>query len=384
MLREEKRWASRLLRSEQISSRDVLFIRQERWRSLLISTLMCVFVFDPVWRFSGKCFFVSFGVDELCCSALRKNPERFHSLNIGWAAVFSGSRLGFVLNSVYLLINRYEGLPRWFRKWVLAKHLNFLEKLIPQLQRTSFLVKQDYFGASSLLVSMSLFLPFHVAGVQHGLMNPVTILQGKVYPGVRTKIEYTYNDFYQDILSQAKHPSANVKVLGPPYDCQMSIGVQSTTRQVIFISSGQMQNAEGRRFVSRIRTCAEEDGLRFRLRPHPSERNEKSLEGYELDASPTSSFFAADSRTTLLVGAFSSLLYQGAFKGFRTVWFLNQCGLDLCDLPYLSDLPNVTHVALENVVPGQFLACFEVERKNFDLDPADVRLSALLKSSFVS
>ena len=383
MLRAERRWSTRLEREGQIYACDRPYVRAQRFRSLFISSLLTSFVLCPKWNFSGKCFFVSFGIDELCHSSIRERPEQFCTLNIGWGALFKGSKLGFVMNSLYLLVNNCVDLPRWFRKYLLVKHIKFLGKLIPQLDQSIFIVKQDYFGPSSILVTLSCFLPLSVVGVQHGLMNPKAILRRKIYPGVRTRIEYVYNDFYQTVLSRVKARSSVVKVLGPPCDCSIRSGQMSVDRKVIFISSGQMQSSDGRNIVWRIKSLSESDGFVFELRPHPSEKLEKSLGDYLLDETTVSTLLKCDPDSILLVGTFSSLLYQAAYKGFRTLWVLNEHGLNLSSLPFLTDVPNAFVSVADEMVPGKLASIFCSDRERISLDTAEARLTKLLRDSIL-
>lgn len=382
MLRAERRWSVRLKKVGQIYACDRPYVRGQRFRSLFISFLITTFVSYPKWKFSGKYFFVSFGIDEICHSSIRKSPERFYTLNIGWEALLRGSKLGFVMNSLYLLVNNYVHLPRWLRKYLLVKHIKFLDKLIPQLEESIFIVKQDYFGPSSLLVTLSRFLPLSVVGVQHGLMDPRGILERKIYPGVRTKIEYVYNDFYRTIFSKVKDRASVVKVLGPPCDGSIGSGSQSASRKVIFISSGQMQSSEGRNIVWRIKALAENEGLDFVLRPHPSEKFEKSLKDHCIDKSTVSTLLKSDPNSILLVGEFSSLLYQAAYKGFRTLLVLNEHGANFSCQPFLSDVPNVFLSMPDEIVPGMLASILCSERRSISLDAAEVRLTKLLRESF--
>jgi hypothetical protein len=380
--RAERRWSSLLARKGKINSQDESFLRQHEVSCLVISTLMVLLNPFPGWRFAGRCFFVSFGGDELRYSAIRSNPRRFISLDFGWRALFKGPRLGFVLNSLYLLINRPHGLPRWGRKYLLACHFRFLSKLLPQLNRNIFLVKQDYFGPSSLLVTMSWHLQLHVAGVQHGLMGTESILQQRIYPGIRTKMEYAYNAFYRDIFSRVKSASTITEVMGPPFECPNIIRSGTVARRVVFVSSGQMRSKEGRHVVDQVRAWAEGDGLIFLLRPHPSEKDFEDQNGFRIEGSPVSTLFDTDPASTLFIGISSSLLYQAAFKGFSTLWLFNESWEGAHRLPFLADLPNATFLAWDKIESGTLSSCLNRKRDPISIDSASVRLTTLLQAFF--
>lgn len=380
--RAERRWSSLLARKGKINSQDESFIRQHKVSCLVISTLMVLLIPFPGWRFPGTCFFVSFGRDELRHSSIRSNPSQYMSLDFGWRTLFKGPRLGFVLNSLYLLINYPHGVPRWGRKYLLAWHFRFLSKLLPQLNRNIFLVKQDYFGPSSLLVTLSWHLELHVAGVQHGLLDPESILQQRIYPGIRTKIEYAYNAFYRDIFSRVKPASTATEVLGPPFDCSNLIRPGTATRRAIFISSGQLRSKEGRHVVDQVRAWAEGDGLIFLLRPHPSEQDCEDQKGFRIEGSAVPTLFDTDPAGTLFIGIFSSLLYQAAFKGFSTLWLYNESCGDLHRLPFLADLPNATFAAWDKIKSGTLSSYLNQKRDPISFDSASVRLTALLQSFF--
>ena len=382
ILKAERRWSSRLVRAGQISSQDESFIRQRRALHLFVSTLIVILNPRPIWGFSGRCFFVSFGVDELSESAIIANPSRFERLNFGWRAVFKGSRIGFVLNSLYLLINRYDGLPRWIRKRLLVLHFNFLKRIFPQLNRNIFLVKQDYFGPSSLLVTLSWHLPLNVVGVQHGLMDTNSIQQRRLYPGVRTRTEYVYDAFYRKALSRVKPAFTNTEVLGPPYDCSSDPKSEQVAKQVIFISSGQMRSESGRALIDSVRTLAELDGLRFSLRPHPSEKGIEQLKVFRLEESPLSTLFHADPSSTLFIGVFSSLLYQATFKGFRTLWLFNGSGGGHCHLTHLADLPNAATLSQDEIIAGTLSSYLKRGLEPIGFDSSTERLMKLLHVSF--
>lgn len=152
--------------------------------------------------------------------------------------------------------------------------------------------------------------------------------------------------------------------------------------QIIFISSGQMQSEEGRTFVSTVRAYAESEGLRFVLRPHPSERNAKILNGYQIDKATASDFFEGDRDNTLLIGAFSSLMYQAAFKGFRTIWMLNEGGFDPSFFPFLVDLTNAAFIKADEMVPGKLSSFVLTPREDVSLDSVSFRLDDLLQATF--
>lgn len=384
ILQSERRWSSRLVRAGQISNQDELFIRQRRVFCLIVAMLIVTLAPRPIRGFVGRCFFVSFGVDELCESVIKANPKRFERLNFGWRAVFKGSRIGFVFNSLYLLINRYDRLPRWIRKRLLVLHFNFLEKMLPQLSEDVFLVKQDYFGPSSILVTLSWHLPLNVVGVQHGLMDTKSIQQRRLYPGVRTRTEYVYDAFYREILSQVKPAFTNIEVLGPPYDCSSAAVSAQVVQQVIFISSGQMRNEGGRALIEKVRVLAELDGLRFLLRPHPSEKGIGQLKDFRLEESSLSSLFHVDPSSTLFIGVFSSLLYQATFKGFRTLWLVNGSGGGHRHITQRADLPNAVALSQDEVIAGTLSSCLKRGLEPIGYDSVSVRLMALLHVSFPS
>lgn len=381
ILLSERRWSSRLMRSGEISRYDMIFIRQRRFFCIAVSTLLITLAPRLVLGSSWRCCFVSFGVDELSRLAIQAKPDFFCGVNFGWRAAIKGPRIGFVLNTLYLLINRHDGLPGWIRKFLLVLHFDFLNREMLNLSRNVFIVKQDYFGPSSLLVTMSWHSPLNVVGVQHGLMNPNSILQRGLYPGVRTRTEYVYDHFYQDVISQVKSAFASTKVLGPPYDCSCAFERAGIDHQVIFISSGQMRSEAGRAIVEKVRATAEADGLRFLLRPHPSEKGGDQLQGFQLEESSLTRLFDAARSSTLFIGVFSSLLYQAAFKGFRTVWLIH--GSDEGEkVMQVADLPNASTLLHEEVLPGVLPAYLKQDVKPVVLDPAVDRLMSLLRVSF--
>lgn len=382
ILRVEKRWSYRLERERAIENRDKVFIRKHGALSLVVSTIIVLFAPRPVWKFAGKCFFVSFGLDELSRSSILTNPERFNNLNFGLRAVFMGSKLAFVLNSIYLLINYPSGIYKWIRKCLLRLHFSHLEQLLPQLSRNIFLVKQDYFGPSSLLVTLSWHQPLHVVGIQHGLMDASQTLMRRLYPGIRTKIEFTYDEFYRNIFSQVKPTFTVTKVLGPPYEISNSPGSTSSAAHVVFISSGQIRTEGGRTVVKQVRAWAERDGLTFLLRPHPSEKDIEQLKDFPIDDSALPTLFNSDPSNTLFIGIFSSLLYQAAFKGFNTLWLQNESKIGQENLYFLSYLPNAAVILQDEMDTGKLSTYLTRDREPVNFDSSCTRLLTLLQSLF--
>jgi len=382
VLRDERRWCNRLRREGEVEARDEKFIRQWASLSLLVSSMMVLLVPRPALRSVCRYFFVSFGQDELMHSAVRSSPDLFAPLNFGPRAIFSSIRLGFVLNSIYWLITVPGRTPARLRKFLLVRHFAYLEKLMPQLQRYVFLVKQDYFGPSSLLVSLSRRVRLNVLGVQHGLMNTDSILEKRIYPCIRTQVEYAYDEFYRSVFTEVKPASTTVEVLGPPYDCGTNCPAMGSVLRVVFISSGHLRNEAGRGWIAQVCKVAEVDGLAFALRPHPSEEAVEDLGDYTLLQSSLATVFDGAPGETLFVGIFSSLLYQAAFKGFRTLWL--QDGIDVSPLHafLLRELPNAKALRREQLEAGVFKSFREHPPHPVARDSVSARLTMLLEASF--
>ena len=382
VLRDERRWCARLLRDGHITGRDEAFLRRQGGLSLLVSSLVVLLQPRPAWRSACRAFFVSFGQDELAHSTVRLDPELYAPLNFGPRAVFKGARLGFVLNSLYLLINFPDRKPARLRKFLLARHFAYVEKLLPQLRNCVFLVKQDYFGPSSLLVTLSWRAGLRVPGIQHGLMDTDAILRTRIYPCVRTQVEYAYNEFYKSVFTDVKPASTTVEVLGPPYDCGADRPPTRHVSRVVFISSGHLRTEEGREWIDRVRQVATEAGLTFQLRPHPSEKDAAALEPYLLEQSPLAAVFDGDPGATVFVGIFSSLLYQAAYKGFRTLWLLKGQEETPFYVALLRDLPNATALRQEQFGAGLFETLREHAPEPVAHDSVGTRLTRLLEASF--
>jgi hypothetical protein len=145
-----------------------------------------------------------------------------------------------------------------------------------------------------------------------------------------------------------------------------------------------MRTEHGRTIVNQVSVLAERERLTFLLRPHPSEKDIEQVKAFRIDNSSLPTLLRSDPVSTLFVGIFSSLLYQAAFKGFRTLWLQNEIRTIPDSFLLLTYLPNAVRVAPGDMVTGTLTSCLIRDRSPVNFDSASVRLAALLKVRFPS
>jgi hypothetical protein len=258
------------------------------------------------------------------------------------------------LDGLYLLFHHEKIFPKAVRRSLISLLIKWLRRDLPYLMKNIFFVREDYFGKRSMIVTISKFCPLTVIGLQHGLLRYSYLSDTKIYPNFRTRVEAVYNDQYAQYIRQIKPTGSIIYELGVPLDCEahlISEGSESCGKTLIFISSDNLSNPNDVQVIRQLNEIACETGYDFLVRPHPTERgliNQEMLPGLKVDSESKYRFLTRDVGKVILIGFYSTLLYEAGTLGFRTVWMVSSQDSKLdSTVPEIWDLPNaqITHTS---------------------------------------
>lgn len=243
---------------------------------------------------------VSFGNDsivELC----RPKSTEYGCLNTGYLSVSKYAGFAQLLELYYLIvIGKVNMGNRIFTN--LEKILN---QRLSEYENIVFCVKQDYEGISSLLTFVSLNCTLKVVGIQHGLISQLEINTLAIYPGIKTKWELFYSDYYATNLGSLKDKTSKAFVVGYP-------SIQRKHWRVVYISSGDSKSHRIMNNLFYLRDRLRKLSVDFKVKWHPSEQPFEGLPHIDtLDLSTDN---------VIYVGRYSTLLYEIGVRGKSTIW----------------------------------------------------------------
>jgi hypothetical protein len=277
------------------------------------------------------------------------------------SAVIAGHSLK-ELEALYFLFHHKRIFPKDVRRLLISLLIKWLRRNLPYLMKNIFFVRHDYYGRLSMIVTISQFCPLKVIGIQHGLMRYSYLSETKIYPNFRTRIEAVYNDKYAQYLRRIKPIGSVVYELGPAGDCGANLIAeqsQGCARTVIFISSGNLSNPNDVKVIRRLNEITCEAGYDFLVRPHPHERvlaNQKMLPGLKIVSESKDNLLTRDVSKVILIGFYSTLLYEAGNLGFSTTWMVSDqdSKLDFM-VPEIEGLPNAQIVHTSELSGEWFL-----------------------------
>jgi hypothetical protein len=255
------------------------------------------------------------------------------------------------LDALYFLLHYKSALPRVISRMFTAILIRWLQCNLPYLIKNILFVRQDYYGKSSIIVTLAKFYPLKVIALQHGLMIYKELGNAKIYPNSRVRIEAVYNDSYAEKIGLVKPVGSVIYKLGPFIDREFGlIKSVGSGRVLVFISSGNLNNSEDVLVIRRLNKLSCEVGCQFLIRPHPMEKKRamrNALSGLQMNSEPKLKLLGRDINNVILVGFFSTLLYEAGNLGFRTVWLTS--GQESQVVPEVTDLPNVQFASISGL-----------------------------------
>ena len=340
----ELHWAKRV--------RQNVLSREGRNISRTVFVTRCKIFFGVVssflyntWRGKSQRFiFVAFGSDTLSQVAKAHFRDKVIISNNRLFDIAIGRSL-IELDALYYLIHDREIIPKIVRKTLIRILLKWTYVNLVGNKSNLFIVKEDYYGKASVLTSISMDSNIVVAGIQHGLLRHQYLTSSDIYPGIRTFLEAVYDDKYATLMLDKKPIGTKVYVFGPPFDKQSPLPPFSTDLTVYFISSGDLRSPEKQAEIYRLAKDCKENGIDFYCRPHPSEIRFKFVETLKRDSRPKAELLSLCPGTVIFIGFFSTLLYEAALSGFRTIWISNK----------LSVTPNQEFPEVSSLVSAHFL-----------------------------
>lgn len=373
----EKRWL-RLVK-EEVSRREIWSpprasdSRRRIWRGIISA------LFFNFWRrTSGKYVFVGFGHDPLASEVDKLRPNRTVMAENKGKYLLRGQSL-CELDALYHLINYTNCFQARTRKFFIFILIRWLKKNIPHLQKNLFLVKQDYYEKSSVIVTLSNIVPIQILGIQHGLLIHQYLRETNIYPGIRTPIEAVYSETYRSILKEKKSPDAQLPVIGSPFDQGTKNSLRTGSKSLVFVSSDDLKNSRSLQAIRSIQIEAERIGITFSVRPHPAEANQTSLYDIPFRQETKDSLFSSNTEELILIGFYSTLLYEAGQKGFKTIWVTRSRKENPADdFPESDDLKNAYFANQESITAEWLDDIFNQPTQGIPKSPFSGRLTQLL------
>jgi hypothetical protein len=246
-----------------------------------------------------------------------------------------------ILSSIYFSLHYPKKIPFNINKYILHYNFGMLDFILDNMKNSIFLVKQDYFGVSSVLVSIQDFKNIKVVGLQHGLISHEELIRLGTYPGIRTNVELVYDNFFKKKFSEIKACEAKFFLLGPPFNLSSISNINKKITNLVYISSGDTRSEHGLKRIEEANIKATNSDLNFYVRYHPSEY-QINLKTYDISKLSLAELFEKYLKNSIFIGSYSTLLYNIAIKGAATVWLTNKTYFTNEDLMYLKELPNTT------------------------------------------
>jgi hypothetical protein len=287
------------------------------------------------------------------------------------------------LDALYLLLHYKRPFPRVIRRLFIAILIRWLRCNLPYLIKNIFFVRQDYYGTASIIVTLSKFHPLKVIAFQHGLMIYKDLENAKIYPNYRVGIEAVYNDAYAEKIGLVKPVGSVIYKFGTLVDCRATLKSKESGRVLIFISSGNLGNLEDILVIRRLNELSREVGCQFLVRPHPIERRQRMRDGLsslKINSEPKLKLLDRDINNVILIGFFSTLLYEAGSRGFRTVWVTR--GKESQDIPEAGDLKNTQFVTTSELSAEGISDLFNLPLYPVTIEPLYPRIDRLISEVF--
>lgn len=330
--------------SDPFQNPSILSLRYRILQGVLLSLL------SHSWRrVENTWIFISIQVEMDTPQKIILADTKLRTVIAGWSLK--------ELDALYFLLHYKSAFPRVISRLFTAILIKWLQCNLPYLIKNILFVRQDYYGKSSIIVTLSKFYPLKVIALQHGLMPYKKLGNAKIYPNSRVRIEAVYNDSYAEKIGLVKPVGSVIYKLGPVIDYRVGlIKGEKSDRMLVFISSGNLNNSEDVLVIRRLNELSCAVGCQFLVRPHPMERRQAmrdGLSGLQINSEPKLKFLGRDISNVILVGFFSTLLYEAGNLGFRTVWLTS--AKESQDVPEVTDLPNVQFASISGLSDEWFL-----------------------------
>jgi predicted transcriptional regulator with HTH domain len=248
---------------------------------------------------------------------LSKHPDVVNSES-SIRGIFSGASFR-ELDALYYLIHSNR-INRPLKKIMLFILTLWVRKKV-LLSGSIFIVHQDYYERGSVLTTLSQLFPLSVFGVQHGLMTPQYLRASRIYPGVRTRVEFVVNEAYKGVMTEKKGQGSLVIPIGKFLFQGELISKDMKQKRVTFISSGDLSKAEFTSVFKKMQRIRDFGAYELTVRPHPSETfDSRILDRTYLDPRPRARLFHLSVESEVFVGFYSTLLFEASILGYRTVW----------------------------------------------------------------
>ena len=336
--REELKWYPRVREESELREpRRILTIGSLRFK--ILKGVFLSLLTHSWHRIESTWIFIQF--------ELRLNTQQpIIVVNGSSSSVIGGYSLQ-ELDGLYYLFHHKGVFSKDVRRLLISLLMKWLRRNLPYLMKNIIFVREDYFGKRSMIVTISKFCPLKVIAIQHGLLRHSYLSDTKIYPNFRARVEAVYDDQYVQYIRRIKPIGSVVYELGVPVDYGVNLipeRSKSCTRTIIFISSGNLSNLNDTQTIRRLSKIACEIGYDFLVRPHPAERvltNQKTLSGLKIDSESKDILLTRDVSKVILIGFYSTLLYEAGSLGFRTVWMVSDQDPKLdVTVPEIENLPN--------------------------------------------
>jgi hypothetical protein len=257
-----------------------------------------------------------------------------------------GGKALFEFFAIYYLIHYKKIFPQRISKILLYLFIKKIEIFRSSYKNRIFILNQDYFGRSSILVSMQKVINLNLLGLQHGLMPFKNLHCSNAYPGMRLKFQCAYSKRYVRQFSRMTNPNgASIKFLGPPFSAVAELNSQEIPTSLLYVSNSTLNSRNSIDLVLKLKAFAKADNLNFFIRPHPHEIN---LLNYKKLYSESEVQFKKKTTNLILIGFYSSLMYWAAFNGYKTIWVRSDVISNFDELE-ITSWPNTSIVDQENL-----------------------------------
>lgn len=186
----------------------------------------------------------------------------------------------------------------------------------------TFLVRDDIRSGTSILASMKLAWDnIDTIFVQHGIYR----LKPKIFIGARSSNHIIYDEKY--IPQYLEHiKDFNYSIRKPPSlkDTSNQYDSSSTLqKRLIFVSGYDLPNPQRREQIFKLADLAVQLDIEFCVRPHHKELKYKHKyfdNKIKVLSPPLKNYEKLSRHNTIFIGFFSTLLFEMACSGFRTIW----------------------------------------------------------------
>lgn len=343
----EKRW-HQLVKAE-VSKREIWTppnikdSKRKIWRGV---TSALLFRFWSKAR--NKIVFVGFGNDPLIQEIRTIFPKETISAENKGKNLIKGQSL-CELDAIYHLIHYPGSLNKTTRKILLSILMRWLKRSKIQQSQNIYIVKQDYYEKSSIITTLSEIAPIKILGLQHGLLGHKYLRETNIYPGIRTNHEAVYSKTYQTIFEKKK-TAARLFISGPPIDNNSARPEKCGETSIVFVSSDDLRRPDLLAKIRLIKSFAEEAGYSFAVRPHPSEARDAERTDLPIRQEKKVELFSSNENELILIGFYSTLLYEAGHKGYKTIWVSRTDHQQPKEeFPEVSDLPNAIFVNFNEI-----------------------------------